>query len=202
MFEPVAVSRLPGGHPRRSFLKLTAAAAVLLGTGWSAARTRTVAAAGEAEALLLNCIDFRLIKYVNAYMDGLGLTGKYDQVILAGGSLGAQNDSFPEWAVTFWQTLDLSIQLHGIHRVIVIDHRDCGAYKLAFNVDFVQVPEEETLVHTAELTALRSAIQTKHPDLKVDLGLMALDGTVQPIGLQPAPSPAGAFALATTGRLT
>ena len=45
-------------------------------------------AAGEADALLLSCIDYRLVDKTERYMNGRGLMGQYDQVILAGASLG------------------------------------------------------------------------------------------------------------------
>jgi hypothetical protein len=170
---------------RRSFIKLAGAGAIAaLAAGKIEQAPRAVFASGTAEALLLNCIDFRLIHYVNDYMDKRGLTGEYDQVILAGASLGAQNDTTPEWTKTWWDHVGLSLQLHSISRIIVIDHRDCGAYKLAFNADLAQDPQAETEIHTAELTALRANIEDRYPTLEVELFLMALDGTVQPIGLK------------------
>lgn len=121
-------------------------------------------------------------------MDGRGLTGQYDQVILAGAALAAQSDATPAWAKTWWDHLDLALQLHGIARVIVIDHRDCGAYRLRFGADFARDRAAETDLHTAQLTALSAAIGDRYPALTVELYLMALDGSVEPIGSR---APAG-----------
>ncbi len=47
-------------------------------------------------------------------MAAQGFAGNYDQVILAGASLGAVTDKFPDWGRTFRQHLDVAIQLHGV----------------------------------------------------------------------------------------
>lgn len=87
------------------------------------------ALSGHAEALLLSCMDYRLVDETERYMTNRGLRDKYDHVILAGASLGAMTDKYPSWNQTFWDHLDVSIKLHGIKKVIILDHRDCGAYK-------------------------------------------------------------------------
>jgi len=60
-------------------------------------------------------------------MDSLGLRGKYDQLILAGASLGVIHKR--EWQTTFLDQLDFAIREHGVSQVLILDHRDCGAYK-------------------------------------------------------------------------
>jgi carbonic anhydrase len=139
------------------------------------------AAAGMADALLLNCIDYRLNGDVTDFMASQGLKHKYDQLILAGASLGALTDAYPEWNTTFWQHLDLAIQLHGIHQVIAIDHRDCGAYKLVLGQDLAADPDLETQVHAQWLHKLRDGVADRYPDLHTSLYLMALDGSVESI---------------------
>ena len=37
-----------------------------------------------------------------------------------------------KWHETFWDNLAASIGLHGIKSVIAIDHRDCGAARIAY----------------------------------------------------------------------
>ncbi len=74
--------------------------------------------------------------------------------------------------------MDLARQLHGIQRVLVMDHRDCGAYTLVFGQDFARDPAAELSVHAAQMDRLRTAIAARHPDLAVELLLMALDGSV------------------------
>lgn len=138
-------------------------------------------AGGHTEMLLLTCMDFRLANEIEAYMDARGLRDKYDHVVLAGASLGALNDRFPAWTEVFWQHLDLAIELHEVHRVMVLDHRDCGAYRMILGEASVKDPETELKSHVKQLYALRSTILAKHPHMEVEIGLMALDGAVMQI---------------------
>lgn len=140
-----------------------------------------IARAGACDALLLNCMDYRLTAKITGYMAAQGLAGNYDQVILAGASLGAVTNKFPDWGRTFRQHLDVAIQLHGIHEVIVIDHRDCGAYRVILGKDYAADPAAETQIHTEMLHKLRAEIHHAHPTITMRLGLMALDGTVETI---------------------
>lgn len=171
-------------HRSTGFSRRTALAAVALGGGASLLSSfmpGLARAAGHAEALLLNCMDYRLTDDITRYMDARGLTNKYDQVILAGASLGALNDKYPAWNEVFWTHIDLAVQLHEVHRVIAIDHRDCGAYKLILGEASVKDADTELKTHVKQLYALRSQIVTRHPHMEVELGLMALDGTVTQI---------------------
>ena len=131
---------------------------------------------------MLNCMDFRLVNEVTFLMNEHGLTNKYDQVILAGATLGVATDKYPAWAQTFWDHLDLAIKLHSIKRVIAIDHRDCGAFKLVLGKDYGQLPLEETEIHTKVMTDFRDQVMRKQPAMEVELLLMGLDGKVEPIG--------------------
>ena len=138
-------------------------------------------ASGATDALLLTCMDYRLDNEVTAYMDARGLRDKYDHVILAGASLGVLTGKMPNWGQVFWEHLDIAIALHKIHKVIVIDHWNCGAYKLVLGEAAVKDPETELQSHVRQLYALRSAIITKHPHMEVEIGLMALDGKVMQV---------------------
>lgn len=144
--------------------------------------TPTVSAAGgHAEALLLTCMDYRLANEIEDYMDARGLRDRYDHVVLAGASLGALNSSFPAWSDVFWAHLDLAIKLHEVHRVIVLDHRDCGAYRMILGEASVKDADTELKSHVKQLYAFRTAVLTRHPHMEVEIGLMGLDGKVMQI---------------------
>jgi carbonic anhydrase len=49
--------------------------------------------------------------------------------------------AFKSWEPAFWENLAASIQLHHIPKVIVINHRDCGAAKIAYGADKVANPQ-------------------------------------------------------------
>ena len=143
---------------------------------------------GKTDALLLSCMDYRLIHDTAEYMQNeRHLLNKYDYVILAGAALGVNNRTHRNWGRTFWQHLDTAIGLHSIHEVIVIDHRNCGAYKLLLGRDFPPEPteeqrREETKVHKRQLDRLARAIHSRRPELDVTSLLMNLDGSVEEIG--------------------
>lgn len=144
--------------------------------------------AGGTDALLLSCMDYRLTDEIADYMQNhLHMKKKYDYVILAGASLGVNNTKYPNWGKTFWEHLDTAIALHSIHEVIIMDHRNCGAYKLLLGKDFpadasAAQLKEETEVHKQQLDALAKAIHEKYPNLEVATLLMSLDGDVEEIG--------------------
>ena len=133
----------------------------------------------ETEALVLNCMDYRLIGPITDYLDGRGLRGRYDQVILAGGAIGVMSDQNAPWAETFWQHVKLAQDLHGISRIIVIDHRDCGACKAFVTKTCADDRTRETAIHTHWMKALADEIKTRAPNLQVELLLMDLDGSVE-----------------------
>jgi hypothetical protein len=189
---------------RRRFLELagTASAAAVIATGLNLGLTRVpslFAAGGDVEALVLTCMDFRLVNEVGFLLNEHGLVNKYCQVILAGATLGVATDKYPAWAETFWTHLDLAIQLHAVRRVIAVDHRDCGAFKLVFGKDYGKLPDEETQIHTKVMTDFRDLVKKNQPNLDVELLLMHLDGHVQPIG-DGAPAGGAAPAQVPAGR--
>lgn len=158
---------------------------LLLGLGAAAVGSLTLAkashAAGGTEALVLSCMDFRLMDDIERYMANRGLRDKYDHVVLAGASLGALTTRFPAWNKTFWQHLELAVKLHSIRRVLVIDHRDCGAYKVIVGEEHTRTPETEKRAHASQLLELRRLIGKRYPKLQVEILLMNLDGTVEEV---------------------
>jgi carbonic anhydrase len=163
---------------RRDFVRtLFGAGAAAAGLGLES----TLAGAPATDALLLCCIDYRLVDETERYMTRRGLRNKYDQVILAGAALGALSPQYPAWGTTFWDHLGLAIELHQIHKVMLMDHRDCGAYKVILGEDLSKDPARETTVHAGKLKELATAIVKKHPKLEVELLLMALDGKVEKV---------------------
>lgn len=161
---------------RRQFGALVAA-----GTGL--ALFPTAAFAGHAEALALTCMDYRLVDDAVKFFDGLHLTNEYDQVSLAGASLGAVSPKFPSSNAAFWDHVGIAKTLHHIKKVIVVDHRDCGAYKVAFGGKFAAAPAAETAQHKEVMAKFKKALAKKHPDLGAEFYLMALDGTAEKIAV-------------------
>jgi len=164
---------------RRKFLKTVA-----LGGGitlYAGLPLAARAAGAGIQALLLSCMDYRLIDETERYMTERGLRNQYDHIILAGASLGATTSKFPAWNKTFWEHVDAAIKLHSIKKVMVMDHRECGAYNIVYGRDVSKNRDEETKIHTAELKKLDGQIHMKYPKLDSELLIMNLDGKVEKI---------------------
>ena len=82
------------------------------------------------KAMVLSCIDPRFQSKVFNYLKRRKLIGKYSSFTIAGAAVGITSKSFKKWQKTFIENLSTSIQLHKINRLIVINHKDCGAAKL------------------------------------------------------------------------
>lgn len=158
---------------RRALLR-GAGAAVAVGI---AAPHFAVAASGHYEAMILACIDPRLQEPVHAYAEKRHLIGQYSQFVIAGAAIGVVSPKFADWHKAFWDNLAVSIELHDIKSIIAIDHRDCGAAKIAYGEAKVADPGVETETHKAAMAEFRKQVGERQPKLKVETLLMALDGS-------------------------
>ena len=82
------------------------------------------------KAMVLSCIDPRFQPKVYVYLDSRKLQGNYSSFTIAGAAVGVTHDKYKKWQKTFFDNLSTSIKLHKINRLIVINHKDCGAAKL------------------------------------------------------------------------
>ena len=144
-----------------------------------------IAAYGEqiapVTALAITCIDYRLVDDAVRFFDARKMTNDYDQVSLAGASLAAVSDKFPSSNAAFWDHVGIAKQLHHIKKVIVVDHRDCGAFKVAYGKDYKGEGAAETGQHKAVMEEVKARLAKLHPDLASEFYLMALDGTAERI---------------------
>ena len=70
----------------------------------------------------------------------------------------------------------------GSPRSLRSTHRDCGAAKIAYGDDRVANAQAETEPHRAALSDFRRQVSERQLNLKVETGLMALDGKVEVFG--------------------
>jgi len=129
--------------------------------------------------MLLTCIDPRFPQPTIDYMKSRDMIGKYSQFTFAGAAIGVVAPAFKAWHKTFWDNLAASIQLHSIPKVIALDHRDCGAAKIAYGEAKVANAQIETETHKAALMQFRQEVGKRHPNMAVETGLMAIDGKVE-----------------------
>ncbi len=166
---------LRGAFSRRGFLQGAAERAAALALAPSFA----MAATGSYEAMVLSCMDPRTQELVYRYTSRRKLKGRFSQVVIAGAAIGVVAPAFKDWHKTFWDNLGASVQLHNIKRTIVVDHRDCGAAKIAYGDAAVATRDAETKLHRDALAEFRKQCGEKQPKLAVETGLMSLNGRIE-----------------------
>src|SRR3989338_7494303 len=103
----------------------------------------------------------RIKTFLGIFLDkwlGEKMTGKtFDYVGFAGASKNLG---------TIMGQLDISVRLHQVKEVVLINHEDCGAYGAESTHDR----------HAEDLNKAKKNILEKYPNLKVDLFYLHLDG--------------------------
>ena len=133
-----------------------------------------------AKAMVLSCMDFRFVDDKVNFLNKIGYRDDYSKFVLAGSSLGYNQDTFPEWSKSFDKHIELAKDLHNIDEVIVVDHMDCGAYRILYDNPSMS-KEEEYKLHQKNLHEFKSLINKKFSSLRVTLLLINLDGSVTEI---------------------
>lgn len=104
----------------------------------------------STQAIVVHCMDFRLQKHLDEWLQREMGHGQYDRLSLAGGVFDLN---------FVMQQVELSHRLHEIKQVVLINHEDCGAYGAAGN------PER----HAADLRQAKQRIEAEIPGLEVKL---------------------------------
>ena len=130
------------------------------------------------KAMVLSCIDPRFQSIVYNYLKKKGLNGKYSSFTIAGAAVGVTANKFKKWHKTFWDNIDTSIKLHKIKKLIVINHRDCGAAKIIIGKkEFSN--ENETKIHKHSFQKIKKIFKKKYPKLKIELKLISLNKKIE-----------------------
>lgn len=145
----------------------------------------------KADAFLVSCIDPRLTDDVTFLMGALGREGRYSEMRIAGAALAAVDPARPAWSAALWENLAASRQLHGVRKVVFVNHRDCGAMHIWAGRRLSDDPADELRQHHEVLNRAAAAVRARHPDMSVEIKLMELDGSVRVLPC--ACAPAGAL---------
>ena len=129
------------------------------------------------KAMVLSCMDPRFQHLVYNYLKKKKLTGKYSAFTIAGAAVGVTHNKFKQWHKTFYNNLATSIQLHKIEKLIVINHKDCGAAKIANGKKEFNVTNEKK-IYEDSFSKLKKEIKKRFPKLKVELNLMSLESKI------------------------
>ena len=134
----------------------------------------------EYKAMVLSCIDPRFQPKVYNYLKKKKLIGKFSAFTIAGGAIGVTHVKFKKWHSAFIENLSTTIKLHKIEKLIVINHTDCGAAKIANGKkEFNSLNENK--IHKVSFNKLKKIVKKKFPKLKIDLNLMSINKKIKKI---------------------
>lgn len=128
--------------------------------------------------MVLSCIDPRFQPIVYNYLRKKKLSGKYSSFTIAGSAVGVTANKFKRWHKIFWDNFETSVKLHNIKKLIVINHRDCGAAKIINGKkEFSDI--NETKVHKNSFKKIKKIFRKKYPKLSIELKLISLNKKIQ-----------------------
>jgi len=130
------------------------------------------------KAMVLTYIDPRFQPIIYNYLKRKKLNGKYSSFTIAGASLGVTNKKFKKWHKTFWDNIETSIKLHHIKKLIVINHRDCGAAKI-INGKKIFSNDIETYIHRESLQKIKKLFKNKYPSLDFEFKFIELNKRIK-----------------------
>ena len=130
------------------------------------------------KAMVLSCIDPRFQTIVYNYLKKRKLNGRYSSFTIAGSAIGVTAPKFKKWHKTFWDNLETSIKTHKIKRLIVINHRDCGAAKI-INGKKIFSKFSETKIHENSFIKIKNKFKNKYPNLKIETILTSLNKKIE-----------------------
>lgn len=122
--------------------------------------------AKNCQAVVVACIDFRFQDYLRDWTDRYLKGRKYDRIGLAGSSKDLK---------AAMKQIEISVKLHHPLRVILIHHENCGAYG----------KEGRYQTHVQDLRKSQKSILKAHPQLKVELFYVFLNGRFKKVPFYP-----------------
>ncbi len=133
----------------------------------------------KAKACVINCIDFRIQKYVFKYLSENDYIGQSDFLMVAGAGRDLTSPMKPEYGEYLWRQLDISVSLHHIDEILVIEHQDCGAYALDGLIPGNLEVAMDKPMHQEIAKKTLAKINEKYPNINVKFLYVTLDGSVE-----------------------
>ena len=115
---------------------------------------------------LIRCMDFRFHKALEDNLDKIigEESCSFDSPgVGGGGSKSVIDESSRE---VLFGALDIAVEKHGVSRVVIADHIDCGAYGGSGQFE---CPEEERDFHLEKLNQAKKIVLEKYSQLEVVL---------------------------------
>jgi len=130
------------------------------------------------KVMVLSCLDPRFQSIIFDYLNKKKLNGKYSSFTIAGAAIGVTSSKFKKWHKTFWDNIDISIKLHNIKKLIVINHRDCSVAKfINGKKEFSELNEKK--IHKKSFEEIKKSLKNKYPNLSIELNLISLNKKIE-----------------------
>jgi carbonic anhydrase len=130
------------------------------------------------KVMVLSCLDPRFQSIIFDYLNKKKLNGKYSSFTIAGAAIGVTSSKFKKWHKTFWDNIDISIKLHNIKKLIVINHRDCGVAKfINGKKEFSELNEKK--IHKKSFEEIKKSLKNKYTNLSIELNLISLNKKIE-----------------------
>ena len=162
---------------RRHFLQLLPGALSLA----ILASPQPAKAANTTKALVLSCIDSRVLEAQRYFLSLKNLGNQYDLTALAGASLALSGIPHQADAEAFWDQLELSYRLHHIQKVMIFDHQNCSVYADKIDPKLSEDAEKEEKVHEEYLSLAYWQIRDRYPDLNIELYFITVNAEVKTV---------------------
>lgn len=113
--------------------------------------------------IIIHCIDFRLIDKTRKWMKENALINDADVLSLAGSSKDLVDGS-KEIREFILKQINVSYNLHGARKVILVHHSDCGAYKTSY---IFEDAEAEFAQQLEDMNSAEEIIKSFFEDIEV-----------------------------------
>jgi len=123
------------------------------------------------DAMVLSCIDPRCQSKVFNILKKKKLTNKYSAFNIAGSAVGVTAKEFKTWHKVFWDNLNISVKLHGIKKLIIFNHTDCGAAKIV-NGKKEFSKQNEYKIHQISFKKIKAKLLKKYPKFKIEFEII------------------------------
>ncbi len=116
----------------------------------------------NCEAIVISCIDFRFYENISNWLAKNFKPNTFDRGAFAGSAKNLQ---------TILSQVEMSVQLHKIKKVVLINHEDCGAYG----------KNGHPLNHASDLQKAKIVILKQYPNIEVNTYYLRLDGVFEQV---------------------
>lgn len=123
----------------------------------------------DAEVLVIHCSDHRFQAGFYEFLNSrLNLQENYDLLVLPGGpQCLTRVEYMPKFSWAGWEWMRFLVDAHGLKRLVMIQHQDCGWYKeLPSHLHSSTEPRKR---QEEDLRRARAALAKERPELRVEL---------------------------------